>query len=97
MYHFKTAKATINGALLRRDMRTFRTLNELSQKSLGEVLGISASAVSKIECQEREPSSSQLAILSVLMNVHPNTYFEFSDIADAELFTPLNPVQMELL
>ena len=59
-------------------IKELRELNRITQKQLGDLLGISDRAVSKWESGLSKPSGENLISLARIFNVHVESFFEIS-------------------
>ena len=57
-------------------IKELRELNHITQKKLGDLLGISDRAVSKWESGLSKPSGENLISLARIFNVHEESFFE---------------------
>ena len=60
-------------------IKELRELNHITQKQLGDLLGISDRAVSKWESGLSKPSGENLISLARIFNVHVESFFEISN------------------
>lgn len=57
-------------------LRKLRKINKYSQKELGEIFGLSESAISMYERNERSPSYEIVKKMAIYFNVHPEYLYE---------------------
>ncbi len=59
------------------NIRLYRTMQKLSQKKLGELLGFSARTVSDWECGNTEPDIKTIKELIIVLNITLEELFDF--------------------
>ena len=65
-------------------IKQLRKLNCLTQKQLGELLGISDRAISKWESGLSKPSGQNLVCLAKIFNVSVETFFKKSSVSQGQ-------------
>ncbi len=59
------------------NLRAYRSIKKLSQRKLGELLGVSARTVSDWECGNTEPDIKTIKEITNVLNVSLDELFDF--------------------